>query len=280
MVAQKITKKPKLDGILEEQEWPESPQAHLEQTNTDVFFSFDGQNLYIAAHRKPPPLEGKSKRRGEVVWTAETTGKDAEIWKDDSFEIFISDGAAEKVLYLGGSVSGASYDDLDGFKAWNGNWIFQTSTGKPGLIVEVQIPLEDLKKAGLDPNNLQINFQINRGEKMGEALAFLGPKGRVRCSNFVPLGLGKIPEVKARKFTVGLHFAEPEKLKPRERTFDVSIQGQKSLENFDPVHAAGGWHRAVVKEFANIEAKEFMEISFQHKSGQPILNAIEIRETK
>ena len=277
IMAEKVAQSPTLDGKLEEKEWP-SPQAHLEQTQTDVFFTFDDENLYIAAHRKPPPLEGKSKRRGEVVWTGAKEGKDAEIWEDDSCEIFLTGGVSGKVLHLGGSVSGARYDNVNGDKSWDGAWEFKTSTGEQGLTFESRIPMQDLKKAGLDPSTLEVNFQINRDARMAEAIAFLGPKGRLRCSNFAPLGLGRKPEIKPRKLQVNLHFAEPENLKIGERKFDVWIQDQKVLNNFDLTAEAGSSHQAVVKGFSQITVSDHLEISFQAKAGHPIISAVEIRE--
>ncbi len=54
------------------------------------------------------------------------------------------------------------------------------------------------------------------------------------------------------RYTVRLHFAEPEPLEPGERVFDVRIQGETVIRELDLVQAAGGSDRAYVAEFAGV----------------------------
>lgn len=82
----------------------------------------------------------------------------------------------------------------------------------------------------------------------------------------------------ARKFTVRLHFAEPDALKAGERTFDVSIMEQTLLKDFDIVKEAGGPRRAVIKQFKGIEAKSKLAIAFGAKKGVPVLCGVEVVE--
>ncbi|HOQ46517.1 MAG TPA: S8 family serine peptidase [Bryobacteraceae bacterium] len=56
-------------------------------------------------------------------------------------------------------------------------------------------------------------------------------------------------DVPAGNYRVNLHFAEIFFSRPGERVFDVFINGQKALVNFDIVAAAGGPNRAVVRQF-------------------------------
>jgi len=53
-----------------------------------------------------------------------------------------------------------------------------------------------------------------------------------------------------RPYTVRLHFAEFAWTQPGQRVFSVDINGQRVLNNFDIVAAAGGPFKAVVQEFA------------------------------
>ncbi len=76
--------------------------------------------------------------------------------------------------------------------------------------------------------------------------------------------------------TVRLWFSEPDDLGPAERVFDVTIQGQKVLEDFDIVKAAGGPNRAVVKEFKGIQAKKDLTLTFTAKVHLPLLCGVEI----
>lgn len=58
--------------------------------------------------------------------------------------------------------------------------------------------------------------------------------------------------VPAGRYTVRLHFAEVFGDEPGQRVENISINGQRVLTNFDPIVAAGGPMKAVVKEFKNI----------------------------
>ena len=68
-------------------------------------------------------------------------------------------------------------------------------------------------------------------------------------------------------YTVRLHFAETEDLKPGQRVFDVTLQGNKALTGLDLVKAAGGTHRAVVKEFKGVPVKDDLRIEFAPAPG-------------
>ncbi|HJT87169.1 MAG TPA: malectin, partial [Bryobacteraceae bacterium] len=50
-------------------------------------------------------------------------------------------------------------------------------------------------------------------------------------------------------YNVTLKFAELEVTQPGQRTFNVYLNGQQVLQNFDVVAAAGAWHTAVDKQF-------------------------------
>mgnify|MGYP001449194381 CR=1 FL=1 len=59
-----------------------------------------------------------------------------------------------------------------------------------------------------------------------------------------------IPGLKAgASYTVRLHFAETYSTQPGQRTFNVSLNNQQVLNNFDIFAVAGGANKAVVEEF-------------------------------
>ena len=85
------------------------------------------------------------------------------------------------------------------------------------------------------------------------------------------------------KYAVRLYFAELENDQERRRVFDVALQGETVLENFDVVKEAGGYRRAVVREFDGIPVVRNLEIEFIPASEQissmdqaPILCALEV----
>ena len=61
--------------------------------------------------------------------------------------------------------------------------------------------------------------------------------------------------------------------------FDVALQGQTVLRNFDVVKQAGDSLRTVVQQFPHIDVKDVLEISLTPKSDGsvgPILNGVEL----
>ncbi|MBM4023038.1 MAG: hypothetical protein FJ284_12525 [Planctomycetes bacterium] len=70
------------------------------------------------------------------------------------------------------------------------------------------------------------------------------------------------------QFTVRLGFAALPADKPGQRVFDVCLNGEKVLENFDIVTAAGGANRAVWKQF-DLELDDVLLLDLIAKSDQP-----------
>lgn len=240
LATKELATPPKLDGTLHPGEWP-TPQQLLPQTQTALHLAHDQQSLYIGARR---PVFAKPLPK-EIP----------------PFEIFLTDSQRKHTLRFPGS-----------------GIVPKIQFTESHYSLEASIPLKTLREAGLDPAQLQFNFQTNRDGKTSEALAFLGPEGRENCTNFFPLGLGKSPTVPSRKFTVTLHFAEPQPLQPGDRVFDIAIQGKTQLEAFDLIAEAGQPRKALFKTFTGIQAQESLDITFHPHSGKSLLNGIEIRE--
>ncbi|MCX5659454.1 MAG: PQQ-binding-like beta-propeller repeat protein [Planctomycetota bacterium] len=283
----------------------------LDFTKTDVYLRHTPQALRVLA-RRPTVVD----RKGKVIpWVAKTNGKDAPVWDDDSLEVFLSDAAGQKVVHLGLSASGATFDaraEGAGDKAkdedakWAGAWTGVASAKEGELALAMEIPWKTLADAGLERATLGINVQMNQADvsmivpdypgadgrgddakpgPMAEPMASLGPHGRTHCVNFAPLGLGTPPTVAPRTYTVRLHFAELSDIQPGVRVFDVRIQGREALKDLDVAREAGGVRRALVKEFKGISAGESMVIEFApHEKGKfnpdttPILSGLEVYE--
>lgn len=83
----------------------------------------------------------------------------------------------------------------------------------------------------------------------------------------------------AARYTVRLHFAEPAEIEPGRRVFDVLLQGQPILKDFDIVQAAGGPRRALVKQFTGVTVTGELTVGLRNSTAvsgcQPILCAIE-----
>lgn len=305
LTAAACARAPVIDGAVSESTWAGEPTAGLPFTRTFIRVRYDADGLYIAAQR-PPVIN----RRGEIApWAATTRGEDAPVWSDDSFEVFLGDAA--NVLHFGVSASGASYDARatgtnTEDEAWDARWTRAARGGTNGLAFELAIPWKTLTGAGLSRNALGLNVQMNQmdisGEELtyrgghdrsfetretsGEAFFHLGYQGRTHCTQFAPLGIGGPPNVQPGAFTVRLHFAEIDDVPPGQRVFDVKLQGQIVLTNFDVLAEAGAARTALAREFKGVKAGEALTLEFVPRTKEldagsaPILSALELSEDR
>jgi len=86
----------------------------------------------------------------------------------------------------------------------------------------------------------------------------------------------KVDDDRPRRLS--LHFCEPdEDCGPGERRFDVTLQGEKVLADFDVAKAAGGARRGVVKTFVAAPAKGEIVIELMAHGGKPtIVSGLEV----
>ncbi|MEX2286542.1 MAG: PQQ-binding-like beta-propeller repeat protein [Planctomycetaceae bacterium] len=85
---------------------------------------------------------------------------------------------------------------------------------------------------------------------------------------------------KPASYTVRLHFAEPDDVRPGDRVFSVSLQGETVLKDFDIVQTAGGRDRAIVKEFSGIKIDSRLDVALASTNRlskhPPVLCGVEI----
>ena len=92
------------------------------------------------------------------------------------------------------------------------------------------------------------------------------------------------PDAEPQPYTVRLHFAELDDVKPGERVFDVRIQGENALNGLDVVKEAGGRNKALVKEFKGVSAGDTLTVELVPRgepagsTREPIISAIEVSE--
>jgi hypothetical protein len=81
-----------------------------------------------------------------------------------------------------------------------------------------------------------------------------------------------------RPYTVRLYFAETQGAEAGQRRFNVLLQGQRVLEDFDIVKQAGGPNRLVVREFKGIGIQDDLKVNLTPATAghQPMLSGIEI----
>ena len=80
-------------------------------------------------------------------------------------------------------------------------------------------------------------------------------------------------------YQVKLHFMEPEDIGLGKRVFDVALQGEIVLRELDITRVAGGYRKAIVKEFDVTVRDQSLRIGLSPKSEQPaVLCGIEWHE--
>ncbi len=161
---------------------------------------------------------------------------------------------------LGGQGEDASYE---------GAWSSDVKADPTGFVAELSIPWAMLAQAGLNRDRLMVDFN-HRGPLREPPVLGRGFERLVAVSRDL---------TQPKTVSVRLHFAELEDAKPGERVFDVKLQDKVVLEDFDIAAAAGGKHRAVVKQFDGILATRAVTVELSPKTASlavPTICGIEI----
>jgi outer membrane protein assembly factor BamB len=287
-------KPPAIDGELNDPCWqgaepvPFLNRAHLLEPQTSLFVRRDAHGLYFAYQRKAVVRNNQP-----LPFLATQTGDNSQCWVDDEFEIFVSDQNRQIGLQFGVSCGGGRFDGLNAIPRqgwsdlnWKGQWTSAAKRGTDAWTAEVAIPFRTLSEAKIDTANLAVNLMSQNLCGQGQRTICLtdpGPGGFGRCQFFLPV-VEKLVEPPERSFTVRLHFAELDDLRPGERAFDVAIQGQMALADLDLAKEAGRPGTAVVKEFRGVRASRQLSVELTAKAAEitpanaPVLSALEVIE--
>ena len=111
----------------------ESPKR---ETYAEMFY--DTRNLYVrlvCKHPKSEPLR--------TIVNQESV--DAQIFKDDNVEVFLTQGENLPVFHLASSARGIRFDEVDGrAENWNGRWLVATDQNEDHWEATFVIPFDDL----------------------------------------------------------------------------------------------------------------------------------------
>jgi outer membrane protein assembly factor BamB len=106
----------------------------------------------------------------------------------------------------------------------------------------------------------------------GESLGWVTASGAIGLTSVtVPLN-----NTIDTEYLVRLYFAEPENAEVGRRVFDVAIQGQQVLDDFDIAQHAGSDGSGIVREFRGINAARNLTLTFTPLVGQPAICGIEV----
>ncbi len=81
------------------------------------------------------------------------------------------------------------------------------------------------------------------------------------------------------RYTVRLHFAEPDDLAAGKRVFSVALQGKNVLGNFDIAREAGASAKTLVREFPAVVIGNALSIRLTPSAGStaaPVLCGVEL----
>jgi len=94
--------------------------------------------------------------------------------------------------------------------------------------------------------------------------------------NSIEITLAEDKSVPESNYRIRLYFAELEEMKVGERSFDILVQGDKLVENFDILKEAGREDKEVVKSFDGIKAGEKLNIDLIPNKGKTLISGIEL----
>ncbi len=155
---------------------------------------------------------------------------------------------------------------------FTGAWSSGAKADAGAFSAEVAIPWKTLADAGLERNATMIR---------------VGGQGPIGAPPQLGKGFERLiavpPELaRPKTLAVRLHFAELDGAAPGQRVFDVKLQGNVVLKDFDIAQATGGGNRAVVKQFGGIVATRALVVELVPHAETPaadtapVLSGIEI----
>ncbi|MBA4388654.1 MAG: hypothetical protein C0404_11785 [Verrucomicrobia bacterium] len=245
---------PTIDGQLNDSCWDGKEPLYLpSDQNRQIFLRYDSQKLYIGAQH--PYCTTQPYIRIML------NSRDRDYSAGASGHIMVGCG------YNGAVSSGISTSQ------WTSAWT--AVSGQP-FALEMAIPWVALENAGIWKDQLIMNVNFS-GYVLNGSFGDQGYYQTVSPS-YSPVylgaarGLGAMPKL----HNVRLYFAETEGANAGERVFDVKMQGQTVLANFDVAAAAGGQNRQVFRDFADVSIKDNLDLEFVPKIGVPIVSGAEI----
>ncbi|MDP6112618.1 MAG: PQQ-binding-like beta-propeller repeat protein [Planctomycetota bacterium] len=263
---------PVLDAVLEDKAW-ERRYAVPAGKGSSMFLSYDKNSLF-AGFEVVPPIDRRGEQQpwkttGELPHDAEFAldepADDTAVWNEDSLEFLVSDTSLQTILHFGLGITGGRYDGRwTAAKkvedpAYTAPWAGAIEVDDDIAVAELALPWKTLADAGLDLENLVIRPRTKRTLTRQPHITH----------GFRPVLVQKA-QPREKRYRVSLHFAELGDAAKGERIFDIQIQGKTVEKNFDPVAAAGGPKRAVVRVFENILADRAMDIRFvRHADASP-----------
>ncbi|HEO69859.1 MAG TPA: hypothetical protein ENN80_01250, partial [Candidatus Hydrogenedentes bacterium] len=137
-----------------------------------AYLRYDDASLYVAIITQAEEPGWATANDGDTPGGGTSIpangSSDARVWEDDSWELYLSDGARKACVHLGISASGARFDGLWDYTAfdalhgldrsWTGVWESGVSAEGNRMVTEFAVPFTTLEAAGLDRDTLCMNL--------------------------------------------------------------------------------------------------------------------------
>ncbi|MBA4387668.1 MAG: hypothetical protein C0404_06780 [Verrucomicrobia bacterium] len=251
VVAARTAQAPAIDGVLSDGCWDGKEIVYMpEDQNRTVQLRYDEVNLYVAVMQRPTSTR--------------------ETW----IRLKSRESVSTANVRVGCAADGTKISEgIDG-ATWTGVW---TTTSTDPFVMEMALPWSALEGAGLWKEQMTINVFCQTYGTYGCLLGgYFNWAGLNDAMTPVYLDAARGDRARTRSHTVRLYFSEIEKTAAGQRVFDVKMQGQTVLPDFDIVAAAGGARRQVIREFTNIGISDNLELEFVAKVGEPSISGAEI----
>ncbi|MBA4388315.1 MAG: hypothetical protein C0404_10065 [Verrucomicrobia bacterium] len=252
IVALRAGTPPVIDGRLDDTCW--DGKAILEMpAASNVTFSvrYDDDNLYVSGQQ---PVDMAS--AGSTKW---------KVWLD-------SDDASGYANVMTIAADGVRSATKISTNLWSG--AVTAGTNQP-FVFEMAIPWSEIQNWGIWKEQLLINVQTEKPPLSTDPclMQYNGGYGRY-CPVYFDEAKG--PTAQTRAYTIRMYFAETEGANVGERVFDLKLQGQTVLKDFDINAAAGGKDRQLIKEFTGVQIRDRLDIAFESKVGEPMISGVEL----
>lgn len=141
---------------------------------------------------------------------------------------------------------------------------------------------EIVRRPGWKPGNAIAFIITGSGKRVANARGDGTPKLIMTSSEVKAMAVAAKPapksRVKERNYSVLLYFAEPDRLKPGERVFDVALQEKTVMKDVDLTQIAGH-KRGLVKRFAGVRIADTLKITLKKSPSatrEPVLSGVEL----
>lgn len=285
-----------VDGLLDDSCWDGRRQIMLADDTVSpatAWIRYDATNLYFAffcpargLDEYGNPIPWRTDQYSTDMWDIYLSNRDNYVTDSrgisgvNNYAHFRVMASSVRSQYL--CVSPDSVGSIE--TTWGGAWTSGVSavTRQP-FTAEVAIPWTTIEDAGLWRQNLIVNLYGPGMKRLRNLVANWTGYSENRysiCSQFCPLFLdvprGDMGQTLTGK--VRLHFAETEGATAGQRVFDVKVQGQTVLSNFDVFQLAGGADRGIVREFS-VTTADNVTVDLVPKVGQTLISGMEFSGT-